>query len=327
MRADSPTVAVVGASVPPELVLAVGMRPVRLSGAPRPTPLADAYGVAELDAPATAVFEQLLEGAHRFALIGSDTLAQTILFQTLREIQRTEPVEALPRCALVDMLHLPYRTTARYDRGQLTRVLDLLEDWSGEEADLSAAIRRTNEARRRLARLRELRRARPARIRGSEMLRFVRSLLTSSDHELEVQERDNEGRRVYLTGSAHEDATVYELLEARGCVVVGEDHALGEEALGAEIAEGDGEPLDALAEHAHHAYLPARISIAERAAHVAAAAAAAGADVVVCFTYEHDRATPWDAPTLQAAVEAAGLPFVSLPTQRLGDLDEEAIAL
>lgn len=326
MWADFPTVAVVGTTIPPELVLAVGMRPVRLSGAPRPTPLADAYGVAELDPPATAAFEQLLEGAHRFALIGSDTLAHTILFQTLREIQRTEPVEALPRCALVDVLHLPYRTTARYDRGQLARVLGLLEDWSGERADLSAAIRRTNDARRRLARLRELRTARPARIRGTEMLRFVHGVLTSSDHEPEVQERDHEGRRVYLTGSAHEDATVYELLEARGCVVVGEDHALGEEALGAEIA-GDGEPLDALAEHAHHAYLPARVSIAQRAAHVAEAAAAAAADVVVCFTYEHDRATPWDAPTLQAAVEAAGLPFVSLPTQRLGDLDEEAITL
>jgi benzoyl-CoA reductase/2-hydroxyglutaryl-CoA dehydratase subunit BcrC/BadD/HgdB len=324
MRADSPTVAVVGAAVPPELVLAVGMRPVRLSGAPRPTPLADAYGAAELDPPATAAFEQLLEGTYRFALIGSDTLAQTVLFQTLREIQRTEPVEALPRYALVDVLHLPYRTTARYDRGQLTRVLGLLEDWSGERADLSAAIRQTNDARRRLARLRELRTTRPARISGTEVLRFVHSVLTSSDHE--VQEREHEGRRVYLTGSAHEDATIYELLEARGYVVVGEDHALGEEALGAEIAE-DGEPLDALAEHAHHAYLPARISIAERAAHVAEAATAAGTDVVVCFTYEHDRATPWDAPALQAAVEAAGLPFVSLPTQRLGDLDEEAIAL
>jgi hypothetical protein len=289
------SVGVIGAAVPVELVLAAGMRPVRLSGAPRPTPLANAYGIGELDGPTTAMFEQLLEGAFCYALIGSDTLPQIVLFQALREIQRVEPVDALPEFALVDLLHLPYRTTARYDRGQLVRIVGVLEEWSGRPIDderLRAAIEETNESRRRDT-------AEPA---------------------------PHGGVRVYLTGSAPEDTAVYELLESRGCLIVGEEHGRGVIARGEAISL-DGDLLGALAEHYQLANVPTRRSIADRAAYVTAAAVAAGAEAVVSFTYIHDGTTPWDVPSLREAAEAAGLRFVALPPQAFGAVEPEAIVL
>ncbi len=302
MNGAEQTVAMIGASVPIELVLAAGMRPVRLSGAPRPTPFADVYGIDQLDGPTTAAFEQLLEGSFRFALIGSDTLPQIVLFQALREIQRVEPVEALPDFALVDLLHLPYRTTARYDRGQVARIVGVLEGWSGQVIDderLRAAIEATNESRRRAARDSEL------RAEGSA---------------------PGEGVRVYLTGSAPEDPAVYDLLKSGGFVIVGEEHA----GVGIPLGDGirlEGDLLAALAEHYQLANVVTRRSIADRAAYVTAAALSAGAEAVVSFTYAHDGTTPWDVPSLREASEAAGLRFVSLPPQPFGAVDPEAIVL
>jgi 2-hydroxyglutaryl-CoA dehydratase, D-component len=302
MESAQRSVAVVGAAVPIELVFAAGLVPVRLSGAPRPTPLADAYGIGELDGPTTAAFEQLLEGSYRFALIGSDTLPQTILFQALREIQRVEPVEALPDFALVDVLHLPYRTTARYDRGQLVRIVGVLERWSGQtigNEGLRAAIEATNESRRQAARDAELQAERSA---------------------------PHEGVRVYLTGTAPEDPVVYALLASRGCAIVGEEHASSGIPLGDEISL-EGDLLAALAEHYQLANVATRRSIADRAAYVTAAALSAGAEAIVSFTYAHDGTTPWDVPSLREAAEAAGLRFVSLPPQPFGAVDPEAIVL
>ena len=127
VRVRNVVVGVVGAAVPTELVLAAGLHPVRISGRPRPAPLVDAYGFNELDPPTTAVMEQLLAPDHGFdfVLIGGDTLAQTVLFKTLRELQRVEPVASIPPFAFLDLLHLPYRTTARYNRRPLIRICDV----------------------------------------------------------------------------------------------------------------------------------------------------------------------------------------------------------
>jgi hypothetical protein len=330
MATGPASVAVVGASVPPELVLAANMLPVRLGGRPRATPLADAYRVAGLDPPTTAIFEQLLagDGAPTFVVVGSDTSAHVVLFQTLREIRRVEPARALPEIAFLDLQHLPYRTTARYDRGQVARVLGRLEQWGESRVDdqrLRDAIERVNETRRRLAQIAGLRAARPARVSGSAVLTLVDASLTGAP-EPALPERDHDGLRVYLTGSTHEDTSVYELFERGGCVIVGEDHVRGGDAFGSEI-DARGDPLDALVEHYQLAHLPARIASSERASYVVRAAVAADADVVVSFTYDHDAATPWDLPALDAAATAAGLRFVSLPAQRFGDIHEEALAL
>jgi benzoyl-CoA reductase/2-hydroxyglutaryl-CoA dehydratase subunit BcrC/BadD/HgdB len=330
----------VGASLPIEIVLAAGLLPVRISGRPRGTPQADAYGLDGLDGPTRVTFEQLVaeDGQFDFALIAPDVTAHSVLFQTLREIQRVEPVPGMPRFAFVDMLHLPNRTTGRYNRGQLARMVQTVEEWSGNivnEDRLLGAIETVNATRSLLADAMTLRRARPARLAGSDVLAIVGAALLMPSAEIQAllsellsdseNLRDRPGTRVYLNGSPHEDAAVYELIESCGCVIVGEDHPRGEDAFGPMVSV-NGDPLESLAEHYQFANLPARRSAAERARHVARRAQETRADVVVTYTVMHDEATPWDARAILAAVSDIGLPLIALPEQRYDEPDLPQLA-
>jgi benzoyl-CoA reductase/2-hydroxyglutaryl-CoA dehydratase subunit BcrC/BadD/HgdB len=326
VRVRNVVVGVVGAAVPTELVLAAGLHPVRVSGRPRPTPLVDAYGFDELDPPTRAVMEQLLAPDHGFdfVLIGGDTLAQTVLFKTLRELQRVEPVASIPPFAFLDLLHLPYRTTARYNRGQLIRIRDRLATWARAEPTgerLRAAVERVNATRRLFSALARLRRSRPARLTGVEAMRLVEEALVAPPEPIhrrlsEVLAQETslpryDRKRVYLTGSSHEDDSVYEAIESRGYIVVGEDHPRGELAFAGEVAATHN-PLDGLVDYYQHAPLPTRTSSRRRGSLVARAAQVAEADLVVCFGHPYDAATPWDVPSIRGAVRASGLPLVEL---------------
>ena len=326
MSGDSIRVGVVGAAVPSELVLAAGLEPVRMSGRARTTPLVDAYGFEELDPPTAAVMEQLLEPGHGFdfVLIGADTHAQTVLFRDLRELRRVGPVASVPPFALLDLLHLPHRTTSRYNRGQLLRICERLGTWAGAEVTgprVRAAVTRMNSTRCLFAELARMRRSRPARMTGADALRLIGEALVSRPeptqrrlHEFLARQASLpplDGKRVYLTGSCHEDDSVYESIEARGYVVVGEDHPRGELAFAGAVADTRN-PVDGLVEHYQHAPLPARISSRRRAVLVARAAQAAHADLVVRFTHAHDPATPWDLPAIRQALKADGLPLVEI---------------
>jgi benzoyl-CoA reductase/2-hydroxyglutaryl-CoA dehydratase subunit BcrC/BadD/HgdB len=320
--------------VPSELVLAVGLEPVRVSGRARATPNVDAYGFEELDPPTAAVMEQLLEAGHGFdfVLIGSDTHAHSVLFTTLRELQRTEPVASIPPFAFLDLLHLPYRTSSRYNRGQLVRICERLGSWARTHLTgprIQAAVERTNATRRLFDDVARLRRARPARLTGLQALRLFGEALVSSpertQHGLRELLADEsslprlDGPRVYLTGTPHEEGSVYEAIESRGYVVVGEDHPLGQLAFAGLVRETRN-PLDGLVDHYQRAPLPTRISSRQRGALVAQGAQAAQADLVVCFTQAHDAATPWDLPAMRGALQAAALPLVEIGPDGLSAL-------
>lgn len=334
MLEESMRVGVVGAAVPTELVLAAGLEPVRVSGSPRPTPLVEAYGFEELDPPTAAVMEQLLEPDHGFdfVLIGADTHAQTVLFTTLRELKRVEPVRSVPPFAFLDLLHLPYRTTARYNRGQLMRIRKRLGDWGRThvtDARVRSAVERVNSIRRLFEDLARLRRVRPARLTGLEALRLFREASGSSPEDTQERLLDLlagegslprlDGTRVYLTGSAPQDSSVYEAIESRGYLVVGEDHPRGELAFAGRVADTRN-PIDGLVEHYQQAPLATRLPSRERGALVARAARAADAELVVCFTHAYDGATPWDRPAIRKALGAEALPLVEIGPDDLSAL-------
>jgi benzoyl-CoA reductase/2-hydroxyglutaryl-CoA dehydratase subunit BcrC/BadD/HgdB len=334
MSEESMRVGVVGAAVPSELVLAAGLEPVRISGRARATPQVDAYGFEELDPPTAAVLEQLLEPGHGFdfVLIGADTHAQTVLFRSLRELQRVEPIASVPPFALLDLLHLPHRTSSRYNRGQLLRIGERLGTWAGVEVTASrvrVAVTRTNTTRRLFAELARLRRVRPARVTGADALRLIGQALVCTPEPVQrrlqemLAEKDSlprlDGKRVYLTGSGHEDDSVYEAIEGRGYVVVGEDHPHGELAFAGAVVDTRN-PVDGLVEHYQHSSLPTRMPSRQRAALVARAARAAGADLVACFTHPYDAATPWDLPAIRDALTRDGLPLVEIGPADLATL-------
>ena len=115
-----------------------------------------------------------------------------------------------------------------------------------------------------------------------------------------------------VTGSNHEDATVYTLIEAAGCVIVGEDHDWGD----LELESSADETLPALAALAARPqtrpFAGPNRSSAERTRALAERAAALRVDGVIHCRIAGDEASPWDLKTLRQALESLDIPVLSL---------------
>ena len=327
----------VGADVPVELITAAGAQPLRLSGSPaEDTADGDRYLGRGLDRSARSILSRILAGAWGrldAVAVSRDCEASLRLFYALRELRRVEPERTLPPVHLVDVLHLPHRTTARYDLVRLGEFRDRLAAWTGRPITaraLAAAIAVHDEGRLLLAAAAELRRTEPARLTGTQWLAVVGAgtVLPAEEYNALLERLlaesgelpPQDGTRVFLTGSGHDTPGVYERIESAGTVIVGEDHDWGD--LLFERRTGAG-TLEALAErYQHNGPSAPRASIRARARHTAAAAARCRAGLLVSYCREHDEAAAWDFP---AQRDAAGLPAVLIERQPYGGVDLSAL--
>jgi len=325
--------AYVGADVPRELVVAAGFLPLRLAGDPRVSLADERILGAGVDPVArTQLCNLLRQGRALFdrLILSHDGEGSVRLFHALRELQRCEPERALPELCFYDFLHRARASTQRYDRLRLQELVAVLERWSGRslgERELAWALRDENEKHRLLRQLRALRAQLPARVRGAEALALIgastalptadfNALLERALHEL-GERVAVAGTRVFVTGSDWDHPAVYAAIEARGCVVVGEDHDWGDRAIRATpIAIGAGDTLSALAEHYLGVPPAARLaSSAARARDTLRGATRARAERVLCVLREGDAAPAWDLPEQRARLAAGGLPFAVVPAQ------------
>lgn len=322
------TVGYVGADVPVELLTAAGVTAVRLTGDPDADSSAgDLCLGTGVDPMARSILSRLLAGAYGTldrVVVSHDCEASLRLFYALRELRRVEPGAGVPEPYLVDVRHLPHRTTARYNRRRIGEFAARLAAWTGRPLDVAGAVAAHDERRRLLREVAALRRERPARLTGRQFLAAANAPLPLPEHiallEKLLAEADTlpprPGRRVFLTGSDHDTPHVYEAVEAAGNVIVGEDHSFGDPAFERPVGAGD---LDALAEHyhAHGPYAPASTT-AERAAATAAAVRRCGAELLLAYARTGDDAPAWDFPEQRAA---AGIPAVLLDRQEYGRAD------
>ncbi|GAB3428877.1 2-hydroxyacyl-CoA dehydratase [Actinophytocola sediminis] len=329
---DGAVVGYVGQDVPVELVHAAGALPVRLAGQPgTDVAVGEGYLGAGVDRWARSVLTRLLAGEYGGLdrlLVSRDCEASLRLFYAIRELRRVAPELGLPETYLVDLLHLPHWTTTRYNKVRVTELVAVLERWTGTRLTpgaIAEAIALHDEHRRALRTVSAMRRTDPPRLTGTQALAVFGAVVPVAEHtRLLLALPDSvvdthPGRRVFLTGSAHDTAEVYRAIEAAGCVVVGEDHDWGD-LLATRLV---GEPtLDALVErYQHNGPTAARASIQDRAAHTAAAAAECGADLVVSYVRANDDAPPWDFPAQAEALRANGIPAVLVDRQEYGEID------
>ncbi len=321
----------VGADVPHELVAAAGMLAVRLRGEGEPSPLAEAVLGPRVDPSVRLILAGLLEGRTPidFLLVSHESDSTVRLFTSLRVLARDEAPPPLPEFAIVDLLHLRTETTAAYDLDRVRELAGLLQRWAGRplgDDSLRAAIAESNRTRELLAQLAGLRRTAPASLGGTDALailgaatvldaRRYNELLTEF---LATPGRPSvSGRRVYLTGSAHDSAPVYQAIEAEGAVVVGEDHGSGE-SIGDGRVDEDLAPLAAIAAYYHSGSAQAlRNDPDARAERTAAQAEAAGAEVVLSWIRTGDDPLAWGIPALERALEARGIPLAVLEHRTL----------
>lgn len=341
--AGRPVVGYVGADVPVEVLTAAGVLPVRLTGDPGAPPAAgDRYLGRGLDPVARSVLTRLLDGAYgplAGLVVSHDCEASLRLFYAVRELHRIDPGTDLPPVHLVDVLHLPHRTTTRYVLAKIRQLRAQVERWTGgrvSDEDLAAAVAAHDRVRSLLGRVADLRRRRPARLTGAQALGVVAAttalppdraaalldgLLAEADDLPEAG-----GTRVFLTGSGHDHPSVYTALEEAGLLVVGEDHDWGDLLHHRLVAPPPDPALLELAlaeRYQHNGPAAAAASVRQRAAHTAAAARACGAEALLSYVRVHDDAPRWDFPAQRAA---AGLPAVLVDRQPYGEIDLDALA-
>ncbi|ANY08894.1 2-hydroxyacyl-CoA dehydratase family protein [Pseudonocardia sp. HH130630-07] len=324
-----PVAGYVGADVPVELLTAAGYTPVRLAGSPsEDASPGRAYLGGGLDPVACSILTRLLAGTYGpldVLVVSRDCEASLRLFYVLRELHRVTDV-ALPPVHLVDVLHLPHRTTTRY---VLAKVREF-RSWLGgvDDAALADAVVAHDRLRARVREIGALRAQR--RLTGTEMLDVVRTACTRPVAEVlplldtlltELAERPaRPGHPIHLTGSSHDDPAVYAALEDAGLLVVGEDHDRGDLWALGDVGLPDPGRLElALAERYQSAGPAApRASIRDRAAHTAAAVRDRGAEGLLSYVRRFDDGPPWDFPAQRAA---AGVPAVLVDRQDYGGVD------
>ncbi|HUG51652.1 MAG TPA: 2-hydroxyacyl-CoA dehydratase family protein [Terrimesophilobacter sp.] len=333
-----PVIGVVGQDVPIELIEASGARPLRLRGNPGwDRAAAEHYLGTGLDPATTSIFAGILAG--RFGAldaiaVSSDCDASQRLFYALREMRRVEPEAGIPPAHLVDMLHLPRESTARYNLVRLEEFVTQLRAWTGaplDDASIRAAIVANNRVRQLQRHSMQLRHEKPSRLTGVESLALLgaRTRMDREDYaallerllEVAGELPTHGGVRVFLTGSSHDSTDVYSLLEGAGAIVVGEDHDWGELPTERDLAD---ESLRGIAVHYRdNGPTPQRAMIASRAAHTAAAAAAAGAEVVLAYSRLKDEAPLWDVPLQRAT---SPVRFETVLRQPYGQVNPDAVA-
>lgn len=333
----------VGKDVPLEVLDAAGAHGLRLRGHPDwDTTRADAYLGRGLDPATRSVMAGVLDG--RFGrldaiLVSSDCDASQRLYFTLREIRRVEPQTPLPPIHLIDILHLPRESTARYNRVRLGELVDVVAGWTGlrpTDAGLLDAARRRDALRSRQRAVLALRETVPARLTGVDALSVVaaadRMPWAAYEMALETVLRGvdalpaHHGPRVFVTGSGHDRPDVYAAIEASGAVVVGEDHDWGDGFLDGDVLVGGAAPRDVLDAIARRYQVSGptsqRASIGRRAEVAAAGVARTHADLLLSYSRVMDEAPLWDFAAQRAAV---GVPAGAVIRQAYGEVDESAL--
>jgi benzoyl-CoA reductase/2-hydroxyglutaryl-CoA dehydratase subunit BcrC/BadD/HgdB len=341
--AGRPVAGYVGADVPVEVLTAAGFLPVRLTGDPDGDSAAgDRYLGRGLDPVARSVLTRLLDGAYGqldALVVSRDCEASLRLFYAVRELHRVEPGIELPPVHLVDVLHLPHRTTTRYVLAKIRQLRAQVGHWVGRPVtgdDLVAAVAAHDRVRTLLGEVAALRRTRPSRLSGSQALAVVAATTAlPPDRAAQLLEEllagaealpEAPGTRVFLTGSSHDHPGVYAALETAGLLVVGEDHDWGDLMHHRLVAPPADHALVELAlaeRYQHNGPTAARASIRRRAAHTAAAARRCAADALLSYVRVHDDAARWDHP---AQREATGLPTALVEHQPYGRVEPGDLA-
>jgi 2-hydroxyglutaryl-CoA dehydratase, D-component len=337
---DRPVLVHTGADVPREVLTAAGFVPYRMAGDPART-AADPYCGPGIDRVAVTRFGRLLDGdasASAGLVLSADDEGSVRLFLYLRELLRVRPVPGIPRITFLDLVHLPQRTSAVYNRARLGALIEELGEWAGRpvtDDDLRAATRDED-------RVRELVRAVGTRLRhgaegprltGTQALAVIGAAFLLSAERwialvtelLDTPLPVNPGPRIFLTGADHDHPAAYRAIESAGVVIVGEDHGWGALA-GESTVGGHGDMRTALVRSKTLAAPAAAGSAAVvRAEQTVRMALACRADAVVAWTRPYDDGPPWDLPVQRRALADAGLPLVVVAPQAYGTADEDAV--
>jgi benzoyl-CoA reductase/2-hydroxyglutaryl-CoA dehydratase subunit BcrC/BadD/HgdB len=309
----------IGVDIPAELVRAAGLSPYRLA-ADGDVAQSDFEGQSQRT---KALLTQLSKDEGLFAgvAIAHGCVEDAQLFSVLRELDRLGRGVG-KAVAYVDALHGSGPETTRYNRARLDQFKAWLETLTGRPITPQALAIEIQEANARRARLRQvlaLRAEAQPRLSGVQALNLLRAVsrlpADAADQliaSVASTASPRTGRRVLVTGGAHETSAVYAAIEAAGCVIVGEDHDWGEPWANQDVDETV-DPFEALVAR-WRSPMPSlpTASSAARAKALAAQAARLGVEAVLQIRFPGDESAPWDVHDTRKALDVVGVPLLTL---------------
>ena len=305
-----------GADIPEEMILAAGMYPFPLTSFYGERPAAEKYLEYSFGPLWKGMWESLVvdyKGLAKYIVFCSSSDMYLKLFNYVRTLRIYEPELGLPEPKYVDLelVDKVYKAQERNER-ELGYLKDQLEAWSGNqitEEKLLEAIDLCNEYRDALTQFTELRKADNCRVLGSEALVVIGGSMFMEKEEAiklvkEVTEEAKtspaaEGNRIYFIGSRQETTEVYDLAEAEGLNIVGEDSDMGDRMFQQNIGKAY-TAISAIVERIMHR-MPSsekgRVKL--RAEWVDRRLEETNANALITWMNKNDEAYVWDQKTLR----------------------------
>lgn len=305
-----------GADVPEEMILAAGMYPFPLTSFYGPRPSAEKYLEYSFGPIWKGMWENLVEqykGLVKYIVFCSSSDMYLKLFNYVRTLRIYEPELGLPEPKYVDLelVDKVYKAQERNER-ELGYLKDQLEAWSGNtitEEKLLDAIKLCNEYRDALTGFTRLRKADNCRVLGSEALVVIGgSMFMEKEEAIKLVKAVTEeakawplaeGNRVYYIGSRQETTEVYEIAEAEGLNIVGEDTDMGDRMFQQNVGKAYS-AISALVERTMHR-MPSseKGRVRLRAEWVDRMLEETSANALVTWMNKNDEAYVWDLKTLR----------------------------
>jgi benzoyl-CoA reductase/2-hydroxyglutaryl-CoA dehydratase subunit BcrC/BadD/HgdB len=319
----------IGDDIPVALILAADALPVRLSGVPQATPLADRYLESSFGPASRSLLEQWLRGELDFleAIIFPRTndSAQRLYYYA-SELQR-RGIHRGPRLLIYDIARVN-RDTSRAHTIAATHALAAQVDTT--LTSLDAAVTRVRERARFIHDMSKLRCTTPG-VSSADFLSAWRCMQLDWTEEFEATVRDwcasapraLQGKRLLFAGSTPPDERFHRSAEQFNCNI--SDELCDESPTPSVLRWLNSRPsLDAIAD-AYHAALSTAATLLQSPDVLVERARNIGADGVVLWLVEEDEGIVWEVPRQLARLRQAGIPVLSLTRQRW-DADSESLA-
>ena len=322
--------------VPEELILAAGFFPFRLYGNPSgKTDIARQHIVPRhpmREDFVHSMLNMLLTGEYDFLdylIIPHTRDSIHRLYQTLVMLRESNPDIRVPEFHFLDTVHSNLFSGEQYLHNQFMTLKNKLEEWSGKsitDTSLSQAIAVTNENRKLLKKVAELRAAEKPRISGADALQIIGSsmfMLKEEHSELLKQYLINEkelpyidGIRLFVSGSPLDNLQLYEVIESNNAVVVSEDNCWGNRYSDIPIEESL-DPLEAITDRYYNkSPCPRMYPLKWLTEYSVKSAVEARSQGVICYVFENAVAEAWATPDKIKEFQSKGIPVLSLKDQK-----------
>ena len=314
--------------VPEEIVWAAGMLPLPLYGTPEPVSLADSYFQSCTCEFVRNLFDQALQGKLDFL----DGVALANTCDVIRHLldMWNQYIPGAPACMINNPQKVGGEDNRQYYLEELKRFRTKMEELSGNQVTdekLQEAIDLYNETRRLLSKLYELRKQDPPPLSGQEAFEvaraaamlpkdqanpLLRTLLEQLGAGTAVGAERGGKPRILVTGSLIDHPALIRIVEEQGGTVVVDDLCTTSRTF-ARLVEEDADPIEALYRYFNGRPLCACMHPEEaRLGHLQAQVEEFRVAAVINFNLKYCHPSLYEAPNLQKALQARGIPSIAL---------------